>query len=137
MRLVAERLAEVLVVHPFDFRVMVRAAQLALLVVRVDAARTERTDLVGRSVGLSAATDAAAAAGHHLDEVIGQFFALLTRFANLVDDRLHVAHLVGDGNAYLGSLHIDLCSLDPFHSADGLELDLFKVFLGNKIVGRA
>ena len=85
-----ERIAEELFVNLLHFGIVVGLAQLASLVFLVNGAYTLHPDLIGGHAGLSAAADAAAKAGHDLDEVVGGFAA-----ANLLNEVAGVAEIVG------------------------------------------
>ena len=129
---------EVVLVEGRDLGVEVRHAERALLVVRVDAGCALRADLVRREAGLATAADAAAAARHHLDEVVARLDAVLAVFADLVDDLLHVAHLVRDGDVHLRALDVDRSGLDAVHAAHRLEVDARGLRLaGDQTVGSA
>ena len=129
--------AEEVVVERLDLGVEVRHAERRLLVVCVDAGGALGAHLVGREAGLAAAADASAAARHDLDEVVARLDAVLPVFADLVDDLLDVAHLVGDGDVDLRALDVDCRRLDAIHAAHRLELDAWRLGLaGDEAVRR-
>ena len=131
-------LAKVVLVERLDFRVEMAHADNALLVVGVETGGARRADLVVREAGLSAAADASTAAGHDFDEVVARLDAVPDVFADLIENLLDIAHLVGDRDVDLRTLDVDRGLLDAVHAAHGGELDSRRlIFLRDEAVGRA
>ena len=138
LRLLAARLAEVILVECLNLGVKVRHAKSRLLVVGVETGGTRGAHFVRREARLTAAADTAAAARHDFDEVVARLDAVLDIFTDFVQHLLDVAHLVGDGDVDLRALDIDRRGLDAVHTTDRAELDRRRlILLGDEAVGRA
>ena len=87
---------------------------------------------VGFDEGLATAVDAATRAAHDFDESIGGFAG-----ADIVEERLGIAHARGDRDLDLGALDVDFGFLDRFQTTAGMEVDGAIFFAGQPEVGRA
>ena len=133
--LLATRLAKVILVESRHFRIQVRHTESGLLVVGVETGRASSANFVGRKAGLTAATNATAAARHDFDEVVARLDSVLDVFANFIENLLDISHLVRDGDIDLRALDVDRCGLNAVHSANCAELDCRGLsLLGDKAV---
>ena len=73
-------------------------------------------------IGLAAAADAAAGAGHDLDDVV-----LLLAADHLVEQDLGVLQAVGHADVDDRAAQVDGGLLDPFDAADLVEIDLLQL----------
>ncbi len=131
------RLAQILGVYLLNVGVLVGNPDFALGVVRVEACGALCADFVVRSVGLSAAGYASAAAGHHFDEVIEGFPSLCLGRAHRVDDGRDVSELMDDRDAEILALHVDGRFLHVLQSASRNEVDVAEFAAGDHCVCRA
>ena len=134
-----ERLAVELFVKGLDFSVFFTLAVVERRIALVEAGDAGFADgigLVGHGLGLAAARDAAAGAGHHFDEMVLLAERARTQTVEEFAGRLRA---VDDGDVDGEFAHLQGRLLDVLQTAHGLQVeeDGRRLFAGDEAVGRA
>ena len=137
LRLLAARLAKVIIVERLNFGIEMAHAKSRLLVVGVETRCTRGTNLIGSEARLTAAADATTAASHDFDEIVARLDTVLEILANLIENLLDVTHLMCNGNIDRRITDLDRSGLDAIHATHIVELEARRrVFLRDQAVRR-